>query len=422
MSDTVGESFARLALAIDQHAPGYVEVFLGPAVWRQQAQDAGPRPLVELACEAAALLAAVAADAALDTSRMAALTAEIRAMTATLRILQGAKLSLREEAEEFFDIAPQWVDETHFAEAHRTLDQLLPPGDSLLARNTLRVRQSWIRPDRLLELSAVIAAELHKRTRARFPLPDGETFGLRLVQDRPWTAYTWYLGGLRSTIEISYARPIHLTGLVDLLAHEGYPGHHTEAACKEARLLRENGWHEFSVALVNGPSCTISEGMGNRALEMAFPGDELVAWYRGDLFPRAGLGHLDPTREVAVDSARASLEGVTGNAAILLLQLGTPDDEVESYVMRYGIATSEEARRLLANIRELRSYVFTYRCGGELLDALFSAHGSRDPWFGRLLSEPVSPGLLRSWVPEAPPPHSGPSNRQGSCTPPSLAP
>jgi hypothetical protein len=400
--DSIGEAFVRLALAIDQHARGYVEAYIGPAGWRQEAEEAGRRPLMELAREAEELASAVDGATAMDPLRRDSLAGEVRALATTVRLLQGEMLSLQEEAEAFFDITPAWVDEAAFQQAHQVLEELLPPGESLLIRNTLRVREAWVRPPQIRELAGVIAAELYQRTRVRFPLPPGETFGVRLVQGEPWAAYAWYLGDLRSLVEISIDRPIHITRLVDLMAHEGYPGHHTEAANKEARLLREKGWAEQCVALINGPACLVSEGMASRALEMGLPGDELVAWYRDGLFPRAGLAHLDAGREAAIDAARLRLEGVTGNAAIMLLEGDAPEEEVRAYVRQYGIGTEEEARALLADIRELRSYVFTYRCGGELLDALFAARGDRDHWFARLLTEPVSPGQVRAWTSGAP--------------------
>ena len=44
------------------------------------------------------------------------------------------------------------------------------------------------------------------------------------------------------------------------------------------------------------------------------------------------------------------------------------------------------------------SYIFTYHCGGELLDALFAARADRDASFSRLLTEPVTPGQIRAWI------------------------
>jgi hypothetical protein len=127
-------------------------------------------------------------------------------------------------------------------------------------------------------------------------------------------------------------------------------------------------------------------------------GIELIVWCRDALFPRAGPGHLDAGREAAIDAARLRLERVAGNAAIMLLEGGAAETEVGAYVQQYGIGTEEEAGALLAITRELRSYVFTYRCGGEMLDALFTARGDRHHWFARWLTEPVRPGQVRAWT------------------------
>ena len=69
-------------------------------------------------------------------------------------------------------------------------------------------------------------------------------------------------------------------------------------------------------------------------------------------------------------------------------------------MQRYRLATVEEARKTLSFLkaRRNRSYIFTYHCGGELLDALFAARGDRDVWFSRLLTEPVTPGQIRAWI------------------------
>jgi hypothetical protein len=43
-----GEEFVRLALAIEQHMPGYVDSYFGPDEWMAQAKQAGKVPLPEL--------------------------------------------------------------------------------------------------------------------------------------------------------------------------------------------------------------------------------------------------------------------------------------------------------------------------------------------------------------------------------------
>jgi len=390
-----------LALAIEQHIPGYVDAYYGPPEWREEAEADGLRPVDELAREASALSAAIADDTEMDPQRRDFLAREVRAMQTSLNILQGEQVTLVEEVKALYDITPEWVDEAVFEETHRTLDGLLPPGDSLAERMTIRMKATEIPVERVEPVLHEIIAELRRRTRTRFSLPADEAFQLQLVSDQPWRAYNWYLGNCCSRIEINTDLPLHITGLTDQMAHEGYPGHHTELSIKESQLVREQGWIEHCIALINSPSCVVSEGIATRALSVLMTDNELVAWHASKLFPRAGYGHLDAYREHKVDTAKRELErAVLGNAGFLLHDQGASEDEVVTYVQRCGLLSEEEARKGVHFVNEplFRSYIFNYRYGGEMLDALFAAQDNHDHWFSRLLTEPVTPSQIRAWM------------------------
>jgi len=396
-TDPIAQAYVRLALSIGQHRPDYVDAYYGPRSWQDQARSAGPRPLTDLLRESEELTAAIAADTAMNPQRADFLTRQVRAMQISLRRLQGERPSLVEDTKILYDITPQWVDEASFAEAHRTLDESLPPGDSLAERLAARneAAKIIIEPDSPV-LNEIIA-ELRARTRARLPLPPDESFALELVRDRPWSAYNWYLGEFRSRIEINTDRPMTITRLVDLMAHEGYPGHHTELSSKEASLVRAQGWVEHSVTLLDTPSCVVAEGIATRALATLMSDDELVSWYATELFPRAGLKHLDASRERAIDAASLALEAVTTNAVFLLFEQHASDAEVSAYAQRHRLNSRQAADQLVRFLHHARSYAFTYHHGGTMLDALFASHPERDPWFARLLREPVTPSQIRSW-------------------------
>ena len=57
--------------------------------------------------------------------------------------------------------------------------------------------------------------------------------------------------------------------------------------------MRDRGWVEFTVYPLFSPQSLIAEGTANFGIEVAFPGDERVAFEREVLFPLAGL---DPAR------------------------------------------------------------------------------------------------------------------------------
>ena len=394
------QNYVQLALEIEHHIPGYVDAYSGPPQWRNQSENTGPRPVTELAREAEELLAVIDTDTEMDSQRRDYLARNVRAMQTSLRILQGEQPALADEVESLYDIRPEWIDEGVFEEAHEALDRLLPRGDTLAERMTIRRKKTELPTQHLLELLYEIAAQFCQWTRARFPLPTDESLELQLVTNQPWKAYNWYLGNCSSRIDINTDLPLCITDLASLVAHEGYPGHHTELSIKETRLMHDKGWIEHCVALINAPSCVVSEGIATRALSILLTDDELIKWHAEELFPRSGFSHLEAQHEHAIDKAWEKLTGVSGNAAFLLHDHGASEDEVTTYIMHYALLTEKEARNKVSFIKSplFRSYVFNYRYGREMLDALFDVKDDRDYWFDRLISEPVTPNQIRTWT------------------------
>jgi len=399
-AESIAQRYVQLALAMEPHIPGYIDAYSGPPEWKEQAEADGPRPVADLATEASDLAAALAANSGMDPQRHDFLTREVRAMQTSLRILQGEQLTLVEGTKALYDIKPEWVDEAVFEDAHKALDELLPPGGSLLERVTARKKTVEVALERAEPLLHEITAELRRQTRERFALPGNESFVTRFVTNQPWRAYNWYLGDYRSRIEINTDLPLHTPELAELMAHEGYPGHHTEHSIKEAKLQNEKGQMEHSVTLINSPSCVVSEGIATRALSVLMSDEEQIAWHAEQIFPRAGLEHVDARREQTIKAAARKLSGVGGNAAFLLHDQGASEDDVAAYFQRWGLNSAEEARQRVAFLANplFRSYIFSYRYGGELLDALFASRGERDHWFARLLAEPVTPTQIRNWT------------------------
>ncbi len=397
---TISQRFVELTLALDRHLPGYVDAYFGPPAWKEQSLAGEPRPVEELVKEAADLAVAIQQEPTFDDQRRDFLARHVTAMQTSLRLLQGETLPLAEEVTLLYDITPAWVDEREFDEAHRQLDDLLPPGDSLLERLSQHRQSLEISYAQAALLLPAIAERLRTLTRRRFPLPDEESLEFYPVTDKLWNANNWYLGQGRSRIDLNTDLPLQITGLVETIAHEGYPGHHTELAIKEARLLRARGHGEQCVVLLNAPSCVVSEGIAVRALDVLLSEEEQIRWHAEEIFPRAGMAHLNAEREHAIARISRRLRGVWDNAAYLLHDQHLSEAEVSAYFQRYGLRRAKEADKAVKFIADtlLRSYVFSYSYGGKLLDALFAARDDAAQWFARLLTEPVTPSQIRAWT------------------------
>lgn len=390
---TFGADYLRLTLEIDKHIDGYLDAYYGPAALRDEVRAASLRPPADLLADVDRLEQSIPID---DPMRALYLAATLRAIECTVRMLAGEAFDYLEEAHRLYDIRPQLAPESRLLAAHNALDSLLPelPGGSLAARLAAWRKQYEIEPARALELLELARAETRRRTAALVELTDDETVEVRLTSGQPWSAYNWYLGGGRSLIEFNTDLPLNALNLLGTFAHEGYPGHHTEATLKEIELYQRRGYAEQAALLLHSPAAVISEGIATMALEIIFPNDSHHEWNAEVLLPAAGLpvesGVADRLRRIS--TAAEALRYVNGNAAILyhtglINKAGAID-----YMQTYGLATPERAAKSVSFFTHplFRAYIFTYSVGYDLIAA------TADPvaTFRRLLTEQVLPSEL----------------------------
>ena len=384
--------YLALVLQIDRLIPGYVDAYYGPAHLKEAAAAAPPPSAAALLAETRSLIAAIP-DA--DPARRAFLAATLRAVKTTLEIQDGAKRDYLEEVTLLYDISPAPVAETRFAAARQALDAALPGSGGLPARMEAYRAGFQVDPAAVPRLLEIARAETRRRTRRLIALPDDEAITMVMVSGQPWGAYNWYLGHGRSRVEFNTDMPTDARRLLDLLAHEGYPGHHTEHLLKEQRLYRDRGYAETAAQLLNAPAAVIAEGIATTALEIIFPADEAHAFNAEVLLPAGGL-QGDAAQMAAVARAGAELRYVAGNGAIQYHQGALSEAQFIDYVVENGLATPERAAKSFAFCTHplFRSYIFCYTAGYDLLaDA---AGADKLPLFRRLLSEQILPSRLAS--------------------------
>jgi hypothetical protein len=396
-----GERFVRLALAIDEQLPGYIDAYFSPEEWKVQAKQIGKVPLLDLTDQTQMLATDISRADSLSAQRREYLARHVIAMQMSLRLLQGEKVSLADEVEAIYGVRPGWKDESDFEEAHRLLDEVLPPGSSIKERMLEWERSLELPVEKVRDLLPLIINRLRTITGQKLNLPENETFTVEFVSNQPWTAYNWYLGNYRSRIDINTDLPIRVSFLPGLMAHEGYPGHHTDLAIKEKLLVQELKYHEFTVNLINAPSALMAEGIATTARKAILTDDELEEWFREELLPAAGMAHVDPKRILAIGKAGRKMNGVDGNAAFMLYDQHKSEEEISQYLQKYDFSTEQEAKQTIDFISNplYRSYIFTYYVGYDLLEELFK-HVDRDRYFKRMIEEPVTPGLVRQWISE----------------------
>lgn len=398
------EEYLTLGLRLGRHIDGMVDAYYGPAAL---AAMVGAEPVVppdRLLASARDLLAALEAGAPLDatsgseessaSARRHWLAAQVRGLATTCAKLAGEPIGYADEVEACYGVRPSRVDEDVLVDAHRQLDEVLP-GSGPLADRLVTWRESHAVPvDRLRRAVDSLADSLRDRTRALFGLPDGEHIEFELVADEPWSGFNYYLGDLQSRVAINTDLPVLSTGLAHLVAHEAYPGHHTEHTRKEVGLVRRHQWWEESIFLVGTPQCLLAEGLADLGLE--------VAWGR---HPEATVAeHLAPlgirydTEVVAaVADAGEALGAVRTNAAFRLHEDGADPDTVIDEVARWGLLSRDRAAKAVEFLTHptWRAYLTCYVEGFPLCRAFVAGDPTR---FDRLLAEQLTPGDLADQI------------------------
>jgi hypothetical protein len=236
----------------------------------------------------------------LDERRARFLAAQLTAARVRLRMQRGEKLSFVEEAQGLFGVTPELPPLASFDPVLAEIEALVPGEGPLWQRIEAFNARFDIPTDRLPAVFDAAIAECKRRTLAYMTLPPGESFDIGYVTDKPWSGYNYYKGQYHSRIEINTDLPVRLSRAVDLGCHEGYPGHHAFNALLEKNLVNERGWTEFSVYPLYSPQSLIAEGSANFGIDLAFPGDEQLAFETRVLAPLAGLptGNLDEYRQL----------------------------------------------------------------------------------------------------------------------------
>jgi hypothetical protein len=312
----------------------------------------------------------------------------------TARRLTGEHLGYADEVEACYGVRPARVDDEVFLEAHRLLDEVLP-GSGPLAERLVAWRESHAVPvDRLHDAIHSLAEDLRGRTRALFGLPDGEHVEFELVTDQPWSGFNYYLGDLQSRVAVNTDLPVLSTGLAHLVAHESYPGHHTEHTSKEVGLVRHRRWWEESIFLVGTPQCLLAEGLADLGLEVVM-GRRPEAVVADHLRP-LGIPY-DAEVVAAVSEAGEALGAVRQNAAFRLHVDGADPETVTDEVARWGLLSPDRAAKSVEFLTHptWRAYLTCYVEGLPLCRSYVGGDPAR---FERLLSEQMTPGMLADQI------------------------
>jgi hypothetical protein len=396
-SDAATRAYVLLGLRCDRLIPGLVDAYTGAAPVRRQVAGE-PRPHAADLLDHAVRLRGELPSVDLSAARRDFLDRQLVALECALRRVAGRSPGFRAELRAYFDTDIQLGDPDRYRAAHAELAELLPGGGPLAARLAAYRKADEVPADCLGLAIRALSGALRELTRHEVELPAEETVSYELSSDRPWSAFNHYLGGYHSRVVVNSDTGRRASQLPHLVAHEGYPGHHTERCRRHRVLVTEGGCLEHTVFLVNTPQCLLSEGLADLGLSAAVG----PAWGRWAANVLAGVGiRLDGELAERVESATVALLPVRQDAALLLFDRGAGLDEATDYLRRWLLVPEPRARQMLRFLTHplWRGYTTTYVEGGRLLRGWLEARPAGQTALlrlRRLFDEPLTPRALRA--------------------------
>lgn len=401
--------YLELGLSLGRHVDGLVDAYYGPPELARAVASGPLSSPTDLVAEAASLLndldagMPLAAGMPLDAVPLAAgmpldgghqrrgwLRAQVVGLHTSARILAGQSISYADEVGACYGVRPRRVPEEVLVDAHLGLDEVLP-GTGPLAERYVAWRESQVvPPDRLRAAIDSLVEDLRERTDRRWDLPPGERVDFELVTGKPWSGFNYYLGNLHSRVAVNVDLPVLSPSLAHLVAHEAYPGHHTEHSRKEVGLVGRHRRLEETIFLVGTPQCLMAEGLADLGLEMVM-GRRPEGTVAEHLVP-LGIPY-DAEVVAAVSQAGEALGKVRGNAAFRLHHDHADPETVVGEVAHWGLLPRPRAEKAVSFLLDptWRAYVTCYVEGLPLCRSFVAGSSER---FGRLLDEQLTPADL----------------------------
>lgn len=380
------EQYLKLAVSLSERDPDFLDFYTGPEPLARAAKL--PLPSLEQIEQDVKHLQAQLPNSGLDAERIAFLNQQLIAMSQRVRQLRGAIAGFDEESRSYFGVvAPPDADAAQRAKVRSEIAALIGPG----AKAYSGYETAFVVPAK--QVPAVFEAALkvcRERTLAHIPMPAGEHVDVTYVVNKPWAAFSRYLGNAHSQIQVNLGFPQTVDRLLDLACHEGYPGHHVFNALRDEALVKQRHQLEWTAQPTFSPQSFVSEATASYAPQMVLDDAARIQIERDVLFPAAGLPQRDIERYVRVEKLVAKLHTVEPEIAREYLngrlEFARALSRLEEELLM------EHGETMLTYLNEYRSYMLTYTVGMDTVEKYVNATGPSNRWqrYTALMTAPVT--------------------------------
>lgn|GEM_PF-1646723 len=339
-------------------------------------------------------------DIELEDNRKTFMKKHLLAFKSILKLLNNDVINLKQQVKNILDVDLEWTDEKEFENGLKLFDNGLPGNGDLnsryydwLQRNTYSFKNDKL----MLGFIDSLIKSIRNFSKDIVDMPKEDEVIIDLVSDKNYGASTRYVGNYKSKLNINKDIPFNFFQAIPLIAHELYPGHHTEFCMKEKYLVKEKGYFESTVFLLYSPQLVISEGIGEVAFDMIFSDDYFLSYLTNNIYKKYNIKVDDVNIKSILKASRINSIDQIANNVVMMFEDGRAENEIKNYVRKYTLQPDFMTEHLLSNIKSSqfnKIYATIYYHGKKLVqDYLYEGDQKRK--FNELLKKQCYPTMLK---------------------------
>ena len=291
----------------------------------------------------------------------------IKAVLTRLKVLNAEQISFIDECESIYQFTPEVKEYEYFDSLIIEIDKQLV-GDEVLPIKLANYRNKFkLKFSKIDEAFRKSVKETKRITSEHINLPDSESVKIEYVDGAPWSAYNWYQGNFKSLIQVNTQSDIHLERVLDLAAHESYPGHHVYYSIRDKMYYQDSGFVEFSIYTLFSPVSFLAEGTAVYGNDLVFPGDKKIEFIRNEITGKYNYSFEELKEYFELLDLLSKLDEVQITIARDFIDKKISNEVALQYLQKYGLESESSAYRRLDFIRRYRSYIINYTAGRKLV-------------------------------------------------------
>ena len=367
-----GREYLLLGLRMDKLIDKYVDSYFGPLELKQEVKHEVKQkklPSPDHLLDNCRRLQKDLPDQGFEKSRVNFLEKMLFAMESSLELELGVKIPYIELVKRLYDMQVEYRTDSELYEGVEKLDSLYNGSGTLLDRISVVYKRRALPKDKILEFCRHGMDVVRKRTYELFPdlLPEGEREEVKEVHRKPWQGYNWYKGDFESRFDLCTDRRISWHQILDINAHEAYPGHHSESCVKDKLLYQEKDHFEQCMRIVHSPQSVLYEGTAAIALDTLFTlyEQETILYKNYCLYPsEENFDALMEERKVW-----KSIHGIFTNLAFHLHVDEWSEKKLFAFILQLGIYPESEIQGMINFVKDpmWKTYQLNYFVGERLI-------------------------------------------------------